>query len=304
VATVHEPVASVGPRRLDRRRFDWRPYALASPAVIATSLVFAASMVILLTYSFRTFSGGTLAGGHALTTWSDTLRSGYFWRLVLRTVEVGALTAGITALLGYPMAFALYRLESRPLRLVAYFAIFSPLLTSVVVRLYGWSIVLGDGGFVNNLLLRWHLVDRPVHLLYAFPGVVVGLVHVLLPFMIFPIVSSLDQLDPIFEQAAADLGATRTTTFRRVIFPLTLPGLIAGLQLVFALAISSFATPALLGGGRVELLGNRIYDSVGNLDWPGAAVAAYVLLAISLATIALFTTLLRLQPAAGPREGA
>ncbi len=259
-------------------------------------------MVILLTYSFRTLSAGTLAPGHSTSTWREMLGSRFFWSIVTRTLKLGALTTVITALIGYPMAFALYRLKSPRLRTVAYFLIFSPLMTSVVVRLYGWSLILGDGGLINNLLLRLHLVDRPIRLLYNFPGVVIGLVHILLPFMIFPIVSSLVQLDPIYEQAAADLGAPSRTRFRRVILPLTVPGLIAGLQLVFALAISSFSTPALLGGGRVEVLGNEVYDSVGNVDWPGAAVASYVLLAISLATILVFTYLLRLQPGSASRR--
>jgi len=259
--------------------------------------VFAASMAILLTYSFRTVSGGTLAPGHTTATWRDTLGSEFFWTIIFRTLKLGALTAVITAVIGYPMAYGLYRLRSPALRAVAYVVIFSPLMTSIIVRLYGWSLVLGDGGFINNLLMRLHLIDRPIRILYEFSAVVVGLVHILLPFMIFPIVSALSQLDPMLEQASNDLGARWYTTFRRVTFPLTIPGLVAGLQLVFALAISSFATPALLGGGRVEVLGNQIYDSVGNLDWPGAAVDSYFLLAISLAAIALFTSALRFRSA-------
>ena len=143
-------------------------------------------------------------------------------------MKLGAIVVVVTALIGYVMALALYRLQNRTLRYVAYFLLFSPLLTSVVVRSYGWALILGDGGFVNNLLLRWHLVDQPVRMLYEFSGVTIGLVHILLPFMIFPILGVLDQLDPMLEQAAADLGATGWTTFRRVILPLTVQGVIAG----------------------------------------------------------------------------
>jgi putative spermidine/putrescine transport system permease protein len=113
--------------------------------------------------------------------------------------------------------------------------------------------------------------------------------------MVFPILAVLDQFDPTLEQAAADLGATGFTTFRRVILPLTVQGVIAGSQLVFALAISAFATPALLGGGRVQVLAEKIYNDVGGLDWPHAGVASYVLLALALGAIGLFTMLLRLQ---------
>ena len=293
--------ATVGPAlparrdRRRRRRLDWRGYALLSPALAATSFVFAASMVILAVYSFRAFENGRLEPGHTLSTWSDLLGSSYFWSVVERTMKLGAVTVAVTAVIGYPVALALYRLRGSVLRYFAYFLIFSPLLTSVVVRSYGWALVLGDGGFVNNLLIRWHLVDRPVRILYEFSGVTIGLVHILLPFMIFPILAVLDQLDPMLEQSAADLGATSWTTFRRVTLPLTVQGVIAGSQLVFALAISAFATPTLLGGGRVQVLASQIYSDVGGLDWPSAAVSSYVLLALALVAIALFSVLLRAQ---------
>jgi putative spermidine/putrescine transport system permease protein len=274
---------------------EWRGYALLSPALAATSFVFAASMVILAAYSFRAFRDGRLVPGHTADTWTGLLGSSYFWSVVERTMKLGGVTVAVTALIGYPMALALYRLLGHAVRYVAYFLIFSPLMTSVVVRSYGWALVLGDGGFVNNLLVRWHLVDRPVRVLYEFSGVTIGLVHILLPFMIFPILAVLDQLDPMLEQSAADLGARGWTIFRRVTLPLTVQGVIAGSQLVFALAISAFATPTLLGGGRVQVLASQIYSDVGGLDWPSAAVSSYVLLALALIAIGLFSALLRLQ---------
>jgi putative spermidine/putrescine transport system permease protein len=282
-------------RRADRRRFEWRGYMLLSPGLLVTSFVFAVAMGILLSYSFREFVDGQIQAGHSTATWRDFLTSSFAWSVVGTTLKLGAVTVVFAALVGYPMALALYRLRRRTLRYVAYFLIFSPLLTSVVVRSYGWALVLGDGGLINNLLQRWGFVDRPVRMLYEFSGVTAGLVHILLPFMIFPILSSLQQLDPILEESAADLGATGWKTFRRVIFPLTVQGLIAGSQLVFALAISAFATPALLGGGRVQVLAGQIYTDVGGLDWPKAAVGSYVLLVLALAAIALFSVLLRAQ---------
>jgi putative spermidine/putrescine transport system permease protein len=277
------------------RRVQWRGIVLLSPALAATSFVFGGSMVILALYSFRSFADGRLVPGHTTATWTGLLASSYFWGIVERTMKLGVLTVVITAIIGYPMAFALYRLRSRILRYLALFLIFSPLMTSVVVRSYGWALILGDGGFLNNLLLRWHVVARPIRMLYEFSGVTVGLVHVLLPFMVFPILAVLDQLDPMLEQSAADLGATGWTTFRRVTLPLTVQGVIAGSQLVLALAISAFATPSLLGGGRVQVLATQIYTDVGGLDWPQAAVSSYVLLALALAAIGVFTLVLRLQ---------
>jgi putative spermidine/putrescine transport system permease protein len=287
--------APAEPPRLDRRRFAWQAYVFLSPALAATSIVFAASMVILAIYSFRAFAAGRMLDAFSTATWGELLTSSFFWTVVGTTMKLGLLTVVLTIAIGYPMALALYRIRSKTLRYVAFFLLFSPLLTSVVVRSYGWALILGDGGFLNNLLLRWHVVDTPVRLLYEFSGVTIGLVHILLPFMVFPILAVLDQFDPTLEQAAADLGATGFTTFRRVILPLTVQGVIAGSQLVFALAISAFATPSLLGGGRVQVLAEKIYNDVGGLDWPHAGVASYVLLALALGAIGLFTMLLRLQ---------
>lgn len=281
--------------RLDRRRFAWQAYVFLSPALVATSLVFAASMVILAIYSFRAFVAGRMLSAFSTATWTELLTSSFFWSVVWTTMKLGLLTVALTTLIGYPMALALYRLRSTWLRYTAFFLLFSPLLTSVVVRSYGWALILGDGGFVNNLLLRWHLVDTPLRMLYEFSGVTIGLVHILLPFMVFPILAVLDQFDPTLEQAAADLGATGFTTFRRVLLPLTVQGVIAGSQLVFALSISAFATPSLLGGGRVQVLAEKIYNDVGGLDWPHAGVASFVLLALALAAIGVFTVLLRVQ---------
>lgn len=296
---VIEPGPAV---RLDRPRFPWRGYALVSPAVLVTSFVFGSSMVILLLYSFRAFENGTIAGGHTTSTWTSFLSSSYYWHVVWTTMKLGLLTTAITAVVGYPLALALYRLRTRWLRFAAYFLIFAPLLTSVVVRSYGWSLILGDGGVINHLLLQLHLISAPIRMLYEFNGVTIALVHILLPFMIFPIASVLDQLDPTLEQAAADLGAGPFTVFRRVTLPLSVQGVIAGSQLVFALAISAFGTPSLLGGGRVQVLATEIYTDVGSLDWPHAAVASYVLLALALAAIAAFSFLLRIQT--GTREVA
>jgi len=292
---VGPALAAAGGQRLDRRRFPWQAYAFLSPALIATTIVFAASMVILLVYSFRAFTDGRMLPAFSTVTWTDLLTSSFFWHVVWTTMKLGLITVALTIVIGYPMALALYRLPSRTLRYVAYFLLFAPLLTSVVVRSYGWALILGDGGFVNDLLMRWGVIDRPIRMLYEFSGVTIGLVHILLPFMVFPILAVLDQVDPMLEQAAADLGATGATSFRRVLFPLTVQGVIAGAQLVFALAISAFATPTLLGGGRVQVLAEKIYNDVGGLDWPHAGVASYVLLTLALAAIAVFSALLRLQ---------
>uniref|UniRef100_UPI003F8242B3 ABC transporter permease n=1 Tax=Actinosynnema sp. TaxID=1872144 RepID=UPI003F8242B3 len=167
------------------------------------------------------------------------------------------------------------------------FVVFSPILVSVVVRSYGWAMLLRPGGVFGDAFDGW---------LYHEPGVIVALVHVELPFALFAILASVRSVPADLAPAAADLGAGPVRRFTKVLLPLTLPGVLSGAQLVFALTISAFATPALLGGGRVTVLAQTIYQNIQQLAWPLAAVQAVVLLALTLVVLTAFTLLTRLAP--------
>ena len=266
-------------------------YLLAAPSLVLIIGVFVGAMATLLEYSFHDYppGGGDIAG--TVATWRTFLTGGYHWHVVAETVEVGVLATVITALVGYPTALVLSRVKRPGWRYAGLFIVFAPLLTSVISRTYGWELILGDAGVLNWLLGAVGLGPAPI--LYTQTSVVVALVHILLPFMVFPVLSSLGQVDGALGEAAADLGAGAWRRFRTVTLPLTLPGLIAGAELVFALSISSFATPSLLGGGRVQVLATDIYDDVQNVDWPLAAVSAYVLLALAAVALVLFAALQR-----------
>jgi putative spermidine/putrescine transport system permease protein len=270
-----------------------RPYLLVSPAMAVTLLFFAGGMVVLAVFSFRPFVEGRIGAGATVGNYRAFLAGPYYWGVLATSMKLGALVAAACAVVGYPLACALDRLRAPVWRNLAYFLLLSPLLTSVVVRTYGWSLVLGDRGFVNSALLALHVVSQPLKMLYEFSGVSIALVHILLPFMVLPIVGALGQIDPALKEAASDLGAGRLRVFTRVILPLSLQGLIVGCQLVFALTISAFATPSLMGGGRVQVLATLIYNDVGNLDWPMAAVESYLLLALALLCIGAFNWLVR-----------
>ncbi|MHB8620019.1 MAG: ABC transporter permease [Chloroflexota bacterium] len=272
---------------------------MLSPALLVMTLFFVGSMLILFALGFQPFVGGHLTSGTTAGNYLQFLGGGYYWGIVATTMKLGALTAALCAVVGYPVAYALEKIRRPLARNAVYFIIFSPLMTSVVVRSYGWMLILGDDGFINSTLKGLHLIGRPIPLLFQFSGVTISLVHILLPFMVFPILSVLSQLEPSLKQAAADLGASGWETFRRVTFPLTVQGVIAGCELVFALSISAFATPSLLGGGRVQVLASLIYSDVGTLNWPLASVESYVLLALAIAAIAIFNRLLRAQ---SPRQ--
>jgi len=158
-----------------------------------------------------------------------------------------------------------------------------PLWTSVLVRTYAWMVLLGRNGVVNKALVAWGVVERPVGFLYSTTGVLIGMVHVLLPFMVLPLYSALCRLDPGLLQAAEGLGAPRRLVLWRIVLPLTAGGIAAGSVLVFVLSLGFFITPALLGGGRVVMIGVLIQQQVAELlDWNFAAALSMLMLVGSI----------------------
>ncbi|MTD15214.1 ABC transporter permease subunit [Nakamurella sp. YIM 132087] len=290
------PAADPPPGRPTRRRTAEAPFArwlLVAPAVLLMAVIFIGSLVQLGDLALRPYANGTIGTG---VTFDNIRRFGadaYSWQVLLDTVVLGVVCAVITVVIAYPMALALGRMTSRWGRSIAITLIFAPLFTSVVVRAYGWNVLLGDGGVINRLLLSLDLVDRPLRIMYEYQAVVIAMVHVMLPFAIFPLMGVIQHVHRDVLEAAEDLGASRWYTFRRVILPLTSHGVVLTLQLCFALTISAFATPALLGGGRVQVLSGLVYTNVGAVDWPMAAVQSFVLLLVALVMVALVNVLTR-----------
>lgn len=243
-------------------------------------------MLTLLEYSFRKVKFGEPDIVATVATWKEFLTSSYRWGVVRETVVVGLATTAIAVAVGIPLAYGLHKIRRQTWRYVGMFIVFAPLMTSVVARTYGWNLLLGDQGLLNSGL---GLLGIPaLDLVYALPSVIIAMVHIVLPFTVFPIMSSLGQLDGALTEAARDLGASRFRTFRRITLPLILPGIIAGAQIVFALSISAFATPSLLGGGRVAVLATSVYSDVNNVQWPMAAVSSFVLVILAVIVLGLF----------------
>lgn len=263
------------------------PYGLLAPSGLLV-LLFAVAMIILFARSFHSFSEGQISSPYTLETWKHFLTSSYYWSILRTTIQLGATVTVLTLLLGYPTAYVLVRIRSRALTVAAYVILFSPLLVSVVVRSYGWMLLLDDRGLVNSVLTQVPGRDAPARLIFNQLGVTIALVHILLPFAIFPILSVLRQLPPRVEEAAADLGARPWQTFVRVVLPLSLPGVVSAASIVFTLAISAWVTTVLLGGGRVVVLAKLIYDNIAELNWPLGAVEAFVLLCVALLVLGLF----------------
>ena len=227
-----------------------------------------------------------------LANYTAALGDSFQWRILWRTLKLGVLTTLFTLLLGYPLAFNLARASGR-LKGLLLVLLLSPLLVGVVIRSFGWMVILADNGLVNSLLKTSGLAPDGAKLMYNELGVLIGTIHIYLPFMVLSISGTLSTIAPDLELAARSLGASGATAFRRIVLPLSLPGVFAGCLLVFVLAVSSYVIPVLLGGFKVittPLLVVQTAIDVNN--WPGAAAQAVVLFAASLLCIGVYMKLM------------
>lgn len=260
------------------------PYWLAAPGVLAMLGFVALPLVLTLSLSLYPFVPGTGVGdGLTAAHYADIATDEYFHTIFGRTFAMAALVTALCAAIGVPEAYVLSRLSPR-WRAVSMVVVLGPLLISVVVRTLGWAVLLGNEGVINRSLMALGLVDEPIRMMFTFTGVVVALVHVLVPFMVLAVWASLQKLDAATEQAAESLGAGLPTVLARIVFPQVIPGVLSGGLIVFALAASAFATPAIIGGRRLKVVPTTIYDEfLGNLNWPLGAALAVVLVAVVLA---------------------
>jgi len=260
------------------------PYWLAAPGMLVTLAFVALPLVLIFSVSLYPFvSGGGVGEQMTVANYADIFRDEYFHAIFARTFGMAILVTFLCIVIGVPEAYVLTRLSQR-WRAVSVVIVLGPLLISVVIRTLGWAILLGNEGVINNLLQATGLVSEPVKIMFTFTGVVIAMVHVLVPFMVLAVWTSLQKLDPATEQAAQSLGAGLPTVLRRIVFPQVIPGVLSGGLIVLALAASAFATPAIIGGRRLKVVPTTIYDEfLGNLNWPLGAALAVVLVLIVLA---------------------
>jgi putative spermidine/putrescine transport system permease protein len=266
---------------------------LLGPALLVNLAVFLLPVGNLALLSFREANaGGAMLEGFTLATWGKMLGDVFYAELVRDSVLISLAITGLTLVCSYPIALFIHRLPDR-WKNILIVACVSPLLVSAVVRTYGWMVILGDGGLIASLL-RALGMERPPRMVFNTTGVVVGLTEILMPYMILALIAGFGRLNASLEEAASSLGAKPFTVFRRVVVPLTLPGIMLGCLLAFVLAVSSFITPKLLGGGRVFLLATEIYDqAIVTLDWPVAAALSIVVLVIFGIALTLYGRLAR-----------
>ncbi|MDB4894675.1 MAG: transporter permease [Firmicutes bacterium] len=286
LATPIRPTAAARVRR-------WgASLGLLSPALALMLLSFVAPLILFFQYSFLTFKEGKLYDVYSLGAYVKFFTDPFYYKIIGNSVKLSGVVTCFTLLIGYPLAYALTRVRHPGLKKWLGVVIFSPMVVSVVVRTYGWMILLSDQGVINWLLLRLRIISEPLHLVFNMTGVVISLTHIFLPFVVFPIYSVLTKLDASLKEAASDLGAGWLTTFRRVTFPLSLPGVAAGGQIAFTLCLGSFVTPSLMGGGRLLVLPLNVYNNTVDINWPMAAVGGMTLLALAMATVTVFNSLI------------
>ena len=259
-----------------------RGYLLSAPALALFFGLLLLPLALTLVLSFNVFDYevGVKGGEWTLAQYANLLTDSYFYEIFLRTFWISALVTLLCVVIGVPEAYILSRMGT-PWRSIFLILILTPLLISVVVRAFGWSLLLGADGLINQAIQA--LGGRPIKMLYTPFAVILALVHVMLPFMIIPVWTSLQKLDASAEQAALSLGATQAQVMRMVVLPQVMPGVLSGTLIVFGLSASSFAIPGLLGGRRLKMVATVVYDQyLSELNWPMGAAIAVALLLINL----------------------
>jgi putative spermidine/putrescine transport system permease protein len=270
-----------------------RPYILLFPALAALGL-FAAAFLTFVMVSFSTATPGTVltSGPATLANYRSVLASPLAQSTALDTLRLAGLMTLLAALLGYPLAYVLARSTSRLLRRLVLFGLIVTFLSGGVTRAYAWLIILGNRGLINQALLAMGLPT--VKLAYNETGVVIGVVHFLLPFFVLTLLAALKNIPLTLEESARNLGASRWRVFWHVVLPLSIPGLVSAASLSFAGALSAFLFPELLGGGRVHMASNVIFETMlTDFNLPRVAAMAALFLVLALVALGLLGSIER-----------
>lgn len=275
--------------RIDRDRLS--ALGLTAPAILVLVGLFVVPLAMLLAVSVS-----SPEGGFSLAAYQKLLGTGYYLGVIWNSLKLALLTTAIALLVGYPAAFGLARARGA-LRSILLATLFLPLAASVIVKTFAWTILLRSDGIVNTVLIAIGITDEPIRMIFTETALIVGAVNIFLPFMILPIYAVVTQIDGRLSEAAATLGASPLVTFGRVTLPLTLPGVIAGVALVFSMSVSAYVVPTLLVGERYPTLSTTIAKAYLLARDPvlGAAAGA-VLLAIAVGVVMLSSRLGRAEP--------
>ena len=250
-----------------------RALLLALPTVLTLLFFFVAPMVYILVHTLHE---------NGLSDFVNFFSDPFYRNILWVTFRVSLVSTAISLVLGYPTAFYMARTKSR-MKQVMMIVILFPFLVSAVVRSYGWMVILGTNGLLNQLLQTLGLLSAPLKILNTETAVIIGMIHLLVPYMVLSLVGVLQSIDPNVEYAAYSLGASPLQTFSKVVFPLSLPGIISGCVLVFTMSMTSYVTPKLLGGSKFRMMATMVVQEINvNFDWGAASAISYILLAVIL----------------------
>ncbi len=267
-----------------------RLFGLCSPALLLVFVIMILPVGWLFYISFLSDEGT-----FSLEHYQRMIDSKSYARIFWTTFKVSTLTTLICIIIGYPLAYFLAQLPSRAAN-ICMITVLLPFWTSLLVRTYAWLVLLQRKGLVNTWAIDLGLWDEPLKLVHNLNGTLIGMVHIMLPFLVLPVYGSMKAIDTDYVKAAANLGAAPSQAFRQVFFPLSLPGLFAGSLIVFVLCLGFFVTPAVLGGGRVIMVSMRITDNIELFfNWGAASALGVVLLVMTMGILYASSKLLKLD---------
>jgi spermidine/putrescine transport system permease protein len=285
-------------RRQDTRegyRSNLLAVAVVGPPFLYLLLLFAAPLILMLVYSFGELDGFDIVMTWTLEQYRRIAEKPSVHQLLFKSFRIAVETTAITILVSYPIAYILARVVPRRWQSVLLMMVVLPSWTSFIIRTYSWLLVLGDHGLVNSALQSLALIGQPLNLSFNEFSVAVAIVYVSIPWMVLPIYVSLEKIDWSLVEAGQALGANWLELFWRIIGPLSLPGVVAGILMVFVPAISQFAIPQILGGNGGYMFGNLVNFQFLQLDWPYGAALSVVMLLISGVAVGLAVRLTRLE---------
>lgn len=278
------------------KSFDPRPWRLLSPALLAITLLVVVPMSFILVYSF--YENIDLAVDKVtfqFGNWNELFSDSYYHNAIWKTFRLSVIVTILAAVLGYIPAYFIANTKYRHKWLLLLLLIL-PFWVSFIIRTLSWIHILGNQGAINGVLQWLGITDEPLSMMYNEFTVLVGFIHVFLPYMILNVYVSLEGIDENLEPAARTLGCTPWQAFREVTLPLSLPGLAAGSLLVFVLTAGSYVTPLILGGPNDFLFGNLIYDAVlSELNWPMGAALSFTLLFLLGVVVVIYSRFMSLN---------
>jgi putative spermidine/putrescine transport system permease protein len=267
----------------DERRQPALAAILVGPATIFVALGLLVPIAILFRYSLNQLGPGkVMIEAFSVESYIRFFTDAYYVGVLVRTLRVAVIVTAICLMMGFPLAYWLARMQSRWKNIVIMLVVL-PLFVGNAVRAAGWMTLFGSKGFLNTTLMSLGLIGEPLTIMYTEGAVIIGIVAVNLPYMTLTLQSVIEGIERPVEEAALSLGATPLTTFRRIIWPLALPGIVAGLIFTFILAMNAYATPVLLGGPKFKMMGPLVYDLFAQQNnWPFGAAIAFVLMITTL----------------------